>query len=190
MLLRLWFALTCLCVPCVFAAEPTTPPAAAAPTKVRVVLKDYGTNKIMAIKVARESIPGLGLADAKKLVESAPVTIKETDPADAEKILKAFAAVKVVAEITTLEGQVTSQPAAPTPKLQGTVRVVLKSSGTNKIMAIKIARENIPGLGLADAKKLVESAPVTIKETDGAEAEKLQKAFTDAGATVELELVK
>ncbi|MEM7696882.1 MAG: 50S ribosomal protein L7/L12 [Verrucomicrobiota bacterium] len=65
--------------------------------------------------------------------------------------------------------------------------VVLASFGDNKIAVIKAVREAISGLGLADAKKIVEGAPETIKE--GApkdEAEEIKKKLEDAGATVEL----
>lgn len=65
--------------------------------------------------------------------------------------------------------------------------VVLKSFGDNKIAVIKAVREAISGLGLADAKKIVESAPETIKE--GApkdEAEEIKGKLEEAGAEVEL----
>ncbi len=63
--------------------------AAAAPveeekTEFDVVLKSAGANKIAAIKVVRE-LTGLGLVEAKKLVESAPATIKEALPKDASR---------------------------------------------------------------------------------------------------------
>jgi large subunit ribosomal protein L7/L12 len=65
--------------------------------------------------------------------------------------------------------------------------VVLTDGGGNKIAAIKAVREVSPGLGLADAKKLVESAPATLLEgatKDAAEAAK--KKLEEAGAKVEL----
>ena len=64
--------------------------------------------------------------------------------------------------------------------------VVLTSFGENKINVIKEVRA-ITGLGLTEAKTLVESAPKAIKEgINKAEAEKLKKQLEDAGATVEL----
>ena len=70
--------------------------------------------------------------------------------------------------------------AAPT-----TVNVVLAAAGDSKVGVIKVVRE-ITGLGLVDAKKLVDGAPATIKENVAAEeAEELKKKLTDAGATVE-----
>ena len=65
--------------------------------------------------------------------------------------------------------------------------VILTSFGDNKINVIKAVREAVPGLGLADAKKLVEGAPATLKE--GAtkdEAESIKKKLEEAGAKVEL----
>lgn len=65
--------------------------------------------------------------------------------------------------------------------------VVLTSFGDNKIGVIKAVREAVAGLGLADAKKLVESAPSTLKEAaNKAEAEEMKKKLEEAGAKVEL----
>ena len=65
--------------------------------------------------------------------------------------------------------------------------VVLKEAGANKIAVIKVVRE-VTGLGLKEAKDLVDGAPKTIKEgvaKDGAEAMKAK--FVEAGAVVELQ---
>ena len=65
--------------------------------------------------------------------------------------------------------------------------VVLKDAGANKIAVIKVVRE-ATGLGLKEAKDLVDGAPKTVKEGVSKEdAENLQKALTDAGATAELQ---
>ena len=64
--------------------------------------------------------------------------------------------------------------------------VVLKAAGANKLAVIKVARE-ITGLGLKDAKDLVEAAPKTIKEGIAKEeAEKIAQQLKDAGAEVEV----
>ena len=64
--------------------------------------------------------------------------------------------------------------------------VVLKAAGANKLAVIKVARE-ITGLGLKDAKDLVESAPKTIKEAvSKEEAEKIAEQLKAAGAEVEV----
>ena len=64
--------------------------------------------------------------------------------------------------------------------------VILKAAGANKLAVIKVARE-ITGLGLKDAKDLVESAPKTIKEAvSKEEAEKIAEQLKAAGAEVEV----
>jgi len=64
--------------------------------------------------------------------------------------------------------------------------VVLASSGANKINVIKVVRE-LTGLGLKEAKDLVDGAPKTVKENVAkAEAEEMKKKLAEAGATVEL----
>ena len=64
--------------------------------------------------------------------------------------------------------------------------VVLKDAGANKIPVIKVVRD-ATGLGLKEAKDLVDGAPKTIKEgVKKEEAEELKAKFEEAGATVEL----
>lgn len=64
--------------------------------------------------------------------------------------------------------------------------VVLQSFGEKKINVIKVVRAHT-GLGLKEAKELVDNVPNTVKEAISKdEAEKLKKEFEDAGATVEL----
>ncbi len=64
--------------------------------------------------------------------------------------------------------------------------VVLKSFGAEKIKVIKVAREQL-GLGLKEAKEIVDSAPSTLKEAvSKEEAEKIAEAFKAAGAEVEI----
>lgn len=64
--------------------------------------------------------------------------------------------------------------------------VVLKDAGANKISVIKVVRE-ATGLGLKEAKDLVEAAPKTVKEgVNKEEAEELKKKLVAAGATVEV----
>ena len=65
--------------------------------------------------------------------------------------------------------------------------VVLKDVGANKIQVIKVVRD-ATGLGLKEAKDLVDGAPKTIKENaKKEEAEELKAKFAEAGATVELQ---
>ena len=77
-------------------------PAAAAEeqTEFDVILKDAGAEKIKVIKVVREVIEGLGLKEAKEIVEAAPKTLKEAvSKEDAEKIAEKFKAVGATVEI-------------------------------------------------------------------------------------------
>ncbi len=64
--------------------------------------------------------------------------------------------------------------------------VILAASGANKIQVIKVVRE-LTGLGLKEAKDLVEAAPKPVKEgVSKADAEDMKKKLVEAGATVEL----
>ena len=77
-------------------------------------------------------------------------------------------------------------PAAAAAPEQTEFTVELTSAGAKKIEVIKVVRE-LTGLGLADAKNLVEAAPKTVKEgVAKADAEDMKKKLTDAGATVTL----
>ena len=64
--------------------------------------------------------------------------------------------------------------------------VVMSSFGANKVSVIKVVRA-ITGLGLKEAKEMVESAPSTVKEAASkSEAEEIKKTLEEAGASVEL----
>ena len=76
--------------------------------------------------------------------------------------------------------------AAPAAEEKTEFDVVLASFGAKKLDVIKAVRE-LTGLGLKDAKDLVEGAPKTVKEgVSKDEAEKIKAALTEAGATVEV----
>jgi large subunit ribosomal protein L7/L12 len=76
--------------PVAVAAGPAAGPAEAVEEKTEfdVVITDAGANKIAVIKAVREVAPGLGLADAKKLVESAPAKVLEGAAKDAAEAAK------------------------------------------------------------------------------------------------------
>jgi large subunit ribosomal protein L7/L12 len=77
--------------------------------------------------------------------------------------------------------------AAPAAEEKTTFDVILKEMGANKIGVIKEVRGAVPGLGLAEAKALVEGAPKTLKEgVTKAEAEEIKKKIEAAGAKVEI----
>ncbi|MBQ7891258.1 MAG: 50S ribosomal protein L7/L12 [Erysipelotrichaceae bacterium] len=88
----------------VTAAAPVAVAAAAevvdaGPTEVSVILKDFGASKVGVIKVVRE-ITGLGLVDAKNLVDKVPSTIKENiKPEEAEEIKEKLTAAGALVEI-------------------------------------------------------------------------------------------
>ena len=76
---------------------------------------------------------------------------------------------------------------APAEVEKDTFDVVLTAAGQQKINVIKVVREVVAGLGLKEAKELVDSAPKAIKEgVSAAEAEEIKTKLTDAGATVEV----
>ena len=65
--------------------------------------------------------------------------------------------------------------------------VVLKEAGAKKLNVIKIVREVKPGLGLKEAKELVDGAPSVLAEGIAKEAaEEMKKKFEEAGATIEI----
>jgi large subunit ribosomal protein L7/L12 len=77
--------------------------------------------------------------------------------------------------------------AAPAAEEKTTFDVILKEMGSNKIAVIKEVRGAVPGLGLAEAKALVEGAPKTIKEgVTKEEADEIKKKIEAAGAKVEV----
>jgi large subunit ribosomal protein L7/L12 len=94
----------------------------------------------------------------------------------------------VKAAPVAVAGAVAAAPAAAEEKKEEKTEfdVVLANAGANKIQVIKAIRE-ITGLGLKEAKDLVEAAPKTVKEAvSKADAEDMKKKLTEAGATVEL----
>ncbi|MDX1933551.1 MAG: 50S ribosomal protein L7/L12 [Capsulimonadales bacterium] len=77
-------------------------------------------------------------------------------------------------------------PAAPVEEEKTTFDVILSAAGDKKIAVIKVVRE-ITGLGLKEAKELVDSAPKAVKEgVNKDEAEKFKAMLSGEGATVEL----
>ena len=76
--------------------------------------------------------------------------------------------------------------AADAPAAKAEFEIFLKDAGANKINVIKVVKE-ITGLGLGDAKAIVDGAPKTIKDKVPAEeAKKFEAQLKEAGATVEL----
>lgn len=100
---------------------------------------------------------------------------------DLVKAIEAEFGVTAAAAVAAAPAADAAADAAPSE-----VSVMLKSAGASKVKVIKVVQA-ITGLGLMDAKKLVDSAPVAIKEKiSPAEAADYQKQLTEAGAEVEV----
>ncbi len=85
-----------------------------------------------------------------------------------------------------MAGGAAAGAAAGAAEESSTVTVVLANGGAQKINVIKVVRE-LTGLGLKEAKDLVDGAPKPLKENVArAEAEEMKKKLVEAGATVEL----
>ena len=96
------------------------------------------------------------------------------------------AAAPVAAAAGPAAGGAAGGAAAPAEE-KTTFDVILKEMGSNKIAVIKEVRGAVPGLGLAEAKALVEGAPKTIKEgVTKEEADEIKKKIEAAGAKVEI----
>ena len=156
----------------VYVAEPRYPRDMAGVDAMVTDLIDQGHSvskqimKIEEIVAEVEKLTVLELADLVKAIE--------------EKFGVSAAAAAVVAAPA---GAGDAAGAAE----KSTFNVILKEAGGNKIAVIKAVRE-ATGLGLKEAKELVDGAPKTIKEGASKEdAENIQKALTDAGAVAELQ---
>jgi large subunit ribosomal protein L7/L12 len=130
------------------------------------------------------------MADTEKLVEQLSA-LSVLEIAGLVKQLEekwgvsAAAPVAVAAAPTGGGGAAAGTPAAAEEKT--TFDVILKEMGANKIAVIKEIRGAVPGLGLAEAKALVEGAPKTIKEgVTKQEADEIKKKVESAGAKVEV----
>ncbi|HLX52721.1 MAG TPA: 50S ribosomal protein L7/L12 [Aquella sp.] len=92
----------------------------------------------------------------------------------------------VSAAAVAVAGAAPGGAAAPAAEEKTEFDVILTEFGANKVAAIKVVRE-ITGLGLAEAKAVVEAAPKAIKEgVSKADAEAMLKKITDAGAKAEI----
>jgi large subunit ribosomal protein L7/L12 len=91
------------------------------------------------------------------------------------------------AAATAVAAPAAAADAAPAEVEKDTFDVILTAPGAGKINVIKVVREVVAGLGLKEAKDLVDAAPKAIKEgVSAAEAEEIKAKLTDAGATVEI----
>ena len=125
------------------------------------------------------------MADLKKLAEElVNLTVKDVN--ELAQILKDEYGIEPAAAAVAVAGPAAAGAAAPAQEEKTEFTVVLKEVGPNKIPVIKVTRE-ATGLGLSEAKALVDGAPSTIKENVPAEqAKELEAKFKEVGATVEL----
>ena len=162
-------------VSAVAAAAPAAGGAVAAAeekTSFNVVLSSAGDQKIKVITAVKNAL-GLGLKEAKDLVDGAPKTLKENvSKEEAEELKAKFAEAGA---------------GAAAAEEKSAFNVVLKEAGDQKIKVIT-AVKNALGLGLKEAKDLVDGAPKTLKENVAKEeAEALKAKLTEVGATAELQ---
>jgi len=124
------------------------------------------------------------MADLNALVDQlSALTVLEA--ADLSKLLEEKWGVSAAAAVA-VAGPAGGGAAAPAAEEQTEFDVILTGDGGKKINVIKEVRA-ITGLGLTEAKTLVESAPKAVKEgASKDEAEKIKKQLEEAGATVEL----
>jgi len=110
-------------------------------------------------------------------------------------LLEASELVKELEEVFGVSAAAAAAPAAAAAAAapaeaeaeKDTFDVILTAAGAGKINVIKVVREVVAGLGLKEAKDLVDAAPKAIKEgVSKDEAEEIKTKLTDAGATVEI----
>ncbi|MEO6109990.1 MAG: 50S ribosomal protein L7/L12 [Candidatus Saccharimonadales bacterium] len=123
------------------------------------------------------------MADLKKLAESlVGLTVLEVN--DLKTILKEEYGIEPAAAAVAVAGP--AAEAAPAEEAKSDYTIVLKDAGSQKVAVIKAVKD-ITGLGLGEAKAIVDGAPATVKEkAPKEEAEAAKKTLEEAGATVEL----
>ncbi len=124
------------------------------------------------------------MADLKAFAEQL-VNLSVKDVNELAKILKdEYGIEPAAAAVAMSAGPAAAGPAAAEEKT--TFNVVLKAAGPNKLNVVKIVKD-LTGLGLKEAKDLVDGAPKPIKEgVDKATAEELSAKLKEAGAEVEI----
>jgi large subunit ribosomal protein L7/L12 len=113
------------------------------------------------------------------------LTLLETS--ELVKLLETKLGVSAAAPVAAAAPAAGGGAAAPAPEAKTAFDVILKEVGANKIGVIKEVRAAVPGLGLAEAKALVEGAPKTVREgATKEEAEEIKKKLEAAGAKAEI----
>ena len=123
------------------------------------------------------------MADLKSFVEEIK-KLSVLEVSELVKMLEEEFGVSAAAPVAVMGGVAADAPAAAEEKSE--FNIFLKEVGANKIAVIKAVRE-ITGLGLSEAKALVDNAPSVLKENvAAAEAKEFEAKLKEAGATVEL----
>ena len=125
------------------------------------------------------------MADLKAFAEQlVNLTVKEVN--ELAQILKDEYGIEPAAAAVAVAAGPGAGAAAEAVEEKNSFDVILKSAGANKLAIVKLVKE-LTGLGLKEAKDLVDAAPSAIKEgVTKYEADALNKALTDGGAEVEL----
>jgi large subunit ribosomal protein L7/L12 len=125
------------------------------------------------------------MADIKKLAEElTKLTVLEVN--ELKTVLKDEYGIEPAAAAVAVAAAPAEGGAAAADEGKSEYNVVLKDAGAQKIAVIKAVKE-ATGLGLGEAKAIVDGAPATVKEKVAKdEAEAMKKALEEAGATVEL----
>ncbi len=125
------------------------------------------------------------MADLKAFAEQlVNLTVKEVN--ELAKILKEEYGIEPAAAAVAVAGPAAAGAAAPAAEEKTAFDVILKSGGANKLQVVKIVKD-LTGLGLKEAKDLVDGAPKPIKEGAAkAEAEEIAAKLKEAGADVEV----
>ncbi len=126
------------------------------------------------------------MADLKVIAETlVNLTVKEVN--ELATILKEEYGIEpAAAAVAVAAGPAAGAAAAEAAEEKTSFDVVLKSAGANKLQVVKAVKEQT-GLGLKEAKDIVDAAPSNVKEgVDKATAEALKKALEEVGAEVEL----
>ncbi|HEX4085407.1 MAG TPA: 50S ribosomal protein L7/L12 [Chthoniobacteraceae bacterium] len=126
------------------------------------------------------------MADTNTLVEElSSLTVLQV--ADLVKALETKWGVSAAAPVAVAAAGAPAGAAPAAVEEKTAFDVILKETGGNKIAVIKEVRAAVAGLGLAEAKALVEGAPKTVKEgVTKEEAEEIKKKIEAAGAKVEI----
>ena len=124
------------------------------------------------------------MADLKVFAEQlVSLTVKEVN--ELAKILKEEYGIEPAAAAVAVAGPTTGG-AAPVAEEKTAFTVILKAPGANKLNVVKVVKD-LTGLGLKEAKDLVDGAPKTVKEgINKDEAAAIKKKFEEAGAKVEI----